>query len=103
MPLRPSECIPRLRQPRHPCPTGAYAEAKGGNLSSRAVNAAHLLGTVRRLVVSRANATVNRARKRNPKTKCNTRRLQQYFRSGTDGPKRLHSLLHSKSPFLPHS
>lgn len=64
----------------------------------RTPNAAHLLGTLRRLVVSLANAAVNRARKKNPKSKFNTRRFQQHFRSATHGPKRLHALLHSKSP-----
>ncbi len=38
---------------------------------------------------------------KNPKTQFNTRRFQQYFRSATHGPKRLHSLLCSTSPSLP--
>lgn len=64
----------------------------------RTPNAAHLLGTLRRLVVSLANVAVNRARKKNPKSKFNTRRFQQQFRAASSGPSRLHALLHSKSP-----
>lgn len=39
----------------------------------RTPGAARVLGTIRRVVVSLANAAVNRARQKNPKTKSNTR------------------------------
>jgi hypothetical protein len=50
-------------------------------------------------VVSLANAAVNRARKKNPKTKCNTGRFQKQFRSARGGRERLHALIFAKSPF----
>ena len=51
----------------------------------RTPKAAHILGTIRRVVVSLANAAVNRARKKNPKTKCNTASFQKRFRSARGG------------------
>ena len=38
--------------------------------------AARVLGTIRRVVVSLANAAVNRQRKKSPKTKCNPNSFQ---------------------------
>jgi predicted transposase YbfD/YdcC len=59
---------------------------------------ARILGTIRRVVLSLANAAVNRKRKENPKTKCNTNSFQQRFRSARGGRERLHALIFAKSP-----
>lgn len=64
----------------------------------RTPGAARLLGSIRRMVVSLANAAVNRARKKNPKTKHNTRSFQKRFRSARGGRERLHALIFAKSP-----
>jgi len=66
----------------------------------RTAGAARVLGTVRRIMVSLANAAVNRARRRHPKTKCNTRTFQNRFRSAHGGPERLQALIFAKSPDL---
>lgn len=60
--------------------------------------AARLLGAIRRVVVSLANAAVDRARKKNPKTKCNTATFQKQFRSARGGSQRLHALISAKHP-----
>ena len=60
--------------------------------------AARVLGTIRRVVVSLANAAVDQARKKNPKTKCNTGRFQKQFRSPHGGRERLLALISAKSP-----
>lgn len=59
---------------------------------------ARILGTIRRVVVSLANAAVNQARKLNPKTKCTTRSFQKRFRSARGGRERLHALVFAKCP-----
>ena len=64
----------------------------------RTPKAARLLGTIRRVVVSLANAAVNRARKKNPKSKGNTGTFQSRFRSARGGPERLRALIHAKLP-----
>lgn len=64
-------------------------------------NAARVLGTIRRIVVSLANAAVDKARKKNPKSKCNTRSFQKCFKSARGGRERLHALITAKSPSLP--
>ena len=64
----------------------------------RTPGAARILGTIRRVVVSLANAAVNRARKKNPKTKCNTGTFQDYFRSAKGGRERLRALFLAKFP-----
>ena len=64
----------------------------------RTPGAARILGTIRRVVVSLANAAVDRARKKNPKTKSNTRSFQKRFRSARGGCQRLHALIFAKSP-----
>jgi predicted transposase YbfD/YdcC len=64
----------------------------------RTPGAAHILGTIRRVVVSLANAAVNRARNKNPKSKHNTRSFQNRFRSARDGRERLRALIFSKFP-----
>lgn len=64
----------------------------------RTLKPARILGTIRRVVLSMANAAVDKARKKNPKTKCNTRSFQQRFRSAHGGRQRLHALIFAKSP-----
>ena len=64
----------------------------------RTPSAARILGTIRRVVVSLANAAVNQARKKNPKTKHNTASFQKRFRSARGGRQRLHALIFAKSP-----
>jgi hypothetical protein len=64
----------------------------------RTPRAARVLGTIRRVVVSLANAAVNRARKNNPKTKCNTKSFQKRFRSARGGRERLQALIFAKFP-----
>jgi hypothetical protein len=64
----------------------------------RTPRAARILGTLRRVVVSLANAAVNRARRKNPKTKCNTGTFQKRFRSARGGRERLRALVFAKSP-----
>jgi hypothetical protein len=66
----------------------------------RTPKAARVLGTIRRVVVSLANAAVDLARKKNPKTKCNTRSFQKRFRPAHGGRERLHALVLPKSPNL---
>ena len=64
----------------------------------RTPGAARVLGTIRRVVVSLANAAVNRKRMQNPKTKCNTSSFQKRFRSARGGRERLHALVFAKHP-----
>ena len=64
----------------------------------RTPKAARVLGTIRRVVVSLANAAVDRARKENPKTKKNTGSFQERFRSAHGGRERLHALLFANFP-----
>jgi hypothetical protein len=64
----------------------------------RTPSAARVLGTLRRVVVSLANAAVNRARQNNPKTKCNTGTFQKRLRSARGGRERLQALIFAKSP-----
>lgn len=60
--------------------------------------AARILGAIRRVIVSLANAAVDRARKKNPKTKCNTATFQKQFRSARGGAQRLQALISAKHP-----
>ena len=64
----------------------------------RSPRAARVLGTIRRVVLSLANAAVDQARRHNPKTKYNTKSFQQRFRSARGGRERLHALIFAKSP-----
>lgn len=64
----------------------------------RTRGAARILGTIRRVVVSLANAAVNRKRRKHPKTKCNTNSFQKRFRSARGGRERLRSLIFAKHP-----
>ena len=66
----------------------------------RTPNAARVLGTIRRVVLSLANAAVDRARKVNPKTKCNTKSFWQQFKSARGGRERLQALIFAKKPVL---
>lgn len=61
-------------------------------------NSARILGMIRRLIVSLANAAVNRARKHRPKTKANTKSFRNRFRSAQGGRQRLHALIFAKHP-----
>lgn len=61
-------------------------------------NSARILGVIRRLIVSLANAAVNRARKRRPKTKANTKSFRKRFLSARGGRERLHALVFDKHP-----
>jgi len=67
----------------------------------RTPKAARTLGTARRVVVSLANAAVDKARKKNPKTKSNTKDFQQKYRSARGGRERLRALIFSNYPNLP--
>ncbi|MBM3835692.1 MAG: hypothetical protein FJ403_20960 [Verrucomicrobia bacterium] len=64
----------------------------------RTPTAARILGTIRRIVRSFANAAVNRAGKNNPKSKCNTGTFQSRFKSAHGRRERLHALIHPKLP-----
>jgi hypothetical protein len=64
----------------------------------RAPRSALILGMVRRVVLSLSNAAVDAARKANPKTKFNTGKFQQGFRSARGGRERLHALILAKNP-----
>jgi hypothetical protein len=64
----------------------------------RTPNGARVLGTIRRVVVSLANAAVDLVRAKNPKTKHNTRTFQQHFRSARGGRERLRALIFAKTP-----
>jgi len=64
----------------------------------RSPKAARVLGMIRRVIVSLANAAVDQARKVKPKTKCNTRSFRQHFLSARGGRERLHALLSAKNP-----
>ena len=64
----------------------------------RRPKSAHVLGMIRRLIVSLANAAVNQARKTKPKTKHNTRSFQQRLLSARGGRERLHAMIFAKHP-----
>lgn len=64
----------------------------------RSPQAARVLGLIRRVIVSLANAAVDRARTAQPKTKCNTKSFRQRFLSARGGRERLDALLFAKNP-----
>ncbi len=64
----------------------------------RHAGAARVLGAIRRVIVSLANAAVNQARTKNPKTKCNTASFQKQFRSARGGRQRLRALISAMYP-----
>ena len=61
-------------------------------------NSARVLGMVRRVVLSLANAAVDLARKAHPKTKANTKSFRQRFRASRGGRERLRALIFAKVP-----
>jgi hypothetical protein len=64
----------------------------------RTPNSALVLGMIRRVVLSLTNAAVDKARQKNPKSKCNTKSFRHQFLSARGGRERLHALIHSKQP-----
>jgi hypothetical protein len=64
----------------------------------RTPNAALVLGMLRRVVLSLANAAVDQARKLNDKAKFNTKSFRQRFLSARGGPERLRALIFAKDP-----
>ena len=61
-------------------------------------NSAFVLGVIRRVVLSLANAAVDRVRKKKPKTKSNTKSFCQRFKSNQGGRERLQALIFAKNP-----
>jgi predicted transposase YbfD/YdcC len=66
----------------------------------RTPNSAWVLGMIRRVVLSLSNAAVDCARKVNPKTKFNTKKFQQAFRTASGGRERLQALIFAKAPVV---
>jgi hypothetical protein len=64
----------------------------------RSPKAARVLGMIRRVIVSLANAAVDRVRQGQPKTKYNTKSFRQRFVTARGGRERLHALLFAKNP-----
>ena len=64
----------------------------------RTPGAARVLGTIRRVVLSLSNAAVDQARRKNPKTKFNTKSFRQRFKSARGGRERLQALLFAQNP-----
>lgn len=66
----------------------------------RSANSVRVLGMIRRLIVSLANAAVDRARRKNPKTKKNTKSFRKRFTSARGGHERLQAMIFAKNPQL---
>jgi len=64
----------------------------------RTPNSARVLGMIRRVVLSLANAAVDRARQAHPKTKANTKSFRQRFRVSRGGRERLQAFIFAKLP-----
>jgi len=64
----------------------------------RTPKAAWVLGMIRRVVLSLSNAAVDQARKKNPKSKSNTKSFQQRFLSARGGRERLQALIFAQHP-----
>jgi hypothetical protein len=64
----------------------------------RTPKSALVLGMIRRVVLSLSNAAADCARKANSKTKFNTKKFQQAFRSARGGRERLQALILAKAP-----
>ena len=64
----------------------------------RTPNSALVLGMVRRVVLSLANAAVDLDRKENPKSKFNTKSFRQRYTSACGDHERLQSLIFAKPP-----
>ena len=81
----------------HPCLDVSMQE----DLSRvRTPDAARVLGAIRRVVLSLSNAAVDQVRRKNPKTKFNTKSFRQRYRSAHGGPERLQVLPISQNPVL---
>ena len=61
---------------------------------------ARVLGMIRRVVLSLSNAAVDQARRKNPKTKFNTKSFRQRFRSARGGRERLQALIFAQNPVV---
>ena len=61
-------------------------------------NAARVLGSIRRIALSLANAAIDHLRKTVPKTKENTKTYRQRFLSARSGLQRLNALIFCKHP-----
>lgn len=66
----------------------------------RTPNSARVLGMLRRVLLSLSNAAVDKARRRNPKSKFNTKSFRQRFLSARGGRERLHALILAKNPVV---
>jgi len=64
----------------------------------RSPNSVRVLGMIRRIVVSLANAAVDRARKIHPKTKHTTKSFRKRLLSARGGRERLRALILAKDP-----
>ena len=64
----------------------------------RTPSSALVLGMTRRVVLSLSNAAVDKARKRNPKTKFNTKSFRQRYLSARGGRERLQALIFAQNP-----
>ena len=64
----------------------------------RTPRSALVLGMIRRVVLSLSNAAVDKARKKNPKTKSNTKSFRQRFLSARGGRERLQALIFAQHP-----
>ena len=64
----------------------------------RTPNSALVLGTLRRVVLSLSNAAVDKARKKQPKTKCNTKSFRQRYLTARGGRERLQALIFAQNP-----
>jgi hypothetical protein len=64
----------------------------------RTPNSALVPGMLRRVVLSLANAAVDKARQDNPKSKFNTKSFRQRFLSARGGRERLHALIFAENP-----
>ncbi len=61
-------------------------------------NAALVLGAIRRVVLTLSNAAIDKARKKNCKTKVNTSDFQHQFKRNNGGRERLRALIFAKKP-----
>lgn len=64
----------------------------------RTPDSARVLGMIRRVVLSLSNAAVDNDRRKNPKTKSNTKTFRQRFLSARGGRQRLHALIFAQNP-----
>jgi len=64
----------------------------------RTPHSALVLGIIRRVILSLSNAAVDKARKKNPKTKFNTKSFRQRYVTARGGRERLHALIYAQMP-----